>query len=407
MSFSRVPARNPFLIDSIGDTSDPSGKNPHAGTAAFSVWRSTSRPMEYVQERITTLHDFGDAAPPAPTGRTAVVVPMTEREHTSLAAERVLRTLSSVDPAAVVVPLRAAPDRVDEVVAWLEEFDLPLTVLWCTAPPVAAALREAGLAGAAGKGRDVWLGLGQVLEADYVVVHDADARSYAASHVPRLVFPLTRGKRFVKGYYARVENGRLYGRLCRLFYEPVVRALADRHAAAVVDYLGAFRYALAGEFAMTGEMARRVRAQRDWGLEVGTLGEAFRLAGVADSAQVDLGVHEHDHRAVGGPDGLGDMCDQVAAALFRAVTDAGLEPDYEALRADYREVAGAFVADYATDAAFNDLTHDAAAEREQVRTYAASIRPPPADTRLPAWADAPVAPDRLLDLSREAVADAT
>jgi len=39
--------------------------------------------MEYVQERIATLHDFDGTVPAAPTDRAAVVVPLTERDHAS------------------------------------------------------------------------------------------------------------------------------------------------------------------------------------------------------------------------------------------------------------------------------------------------------------------------------------
>jgi len=363
--------------------------------------------MEYVQEAVTTLHDFGDAYPPAPTERAAVVVPMTERDHAALAAERVLRTLEELDLGRVVVPLRAGPDEVGDVVAWVESFDLPAEVVWCTAPAVESALAEAGLDGTPGKGRDVWLGLGAALagDAEYVVVHDADATTYSRAHVPRLLHPVANGFAFSKGYYARVENDRIYGRLCRLFYEPLVRALADAHDAPVVEYLGAFRYALAGEFAATADLAGRLRVQRGWGLEVGTLGEAFGAAGVEGTAQVDLGVHEHDHRSVGGPDGLGDMCTEVGAALFQALADNGVEPEYERLRERYREHAYRLVDQYAADAGFNGLDYDPAAEREQVDTYVAGIREPGRDDRLPAWRSAPLDPGVVRDRSAAAIAE--
>ncbi|MEF8906331.1 MAG: glycosyl transferase family 2 [Haloarculaceae archaeon] len=363
--------------------------------------------MEYVQEAVTTLHDFGDAYPPAPTELAAVVVPMTERDHAALAAERVLRTLEELDLGRVVVPLRAGPGEVGEVVAWVESFDVPAEVVWCTAPAVESALAGAGLDGSPGKGRDVWLGLGAALagDAEYVVVHDADATTYSRAHVPRLLHPVANGFAFSKGYYARVENDRIYGRLCRLFYEPLVRALADAHDDPVVEYLGAFRYALAGEFAATAEVAGRLRAQRGWGLEVGTLGEAFGVAGPEGTAQVDLGVHEHDHRSVGGPDGLGDMCTEVGAALFRALADNGVEPDYGTLRERYREHAYRLVDQYAADAEFNGLDYDPAEEREQVDTYVAGVQAPAGDDRLPAWRDAPLDPATVREQSAAAVAE--
>jgi len=358
--------------------------------------------MEYVQERVTTLHDYGGAAPDAPTDRTTVVVPMTERDHPSLAAERVFETLSTVDPASVLVALRASPDRVGAVRSWLDGFDLPVSVLWCNAASLIERLRAVGLPGGSGKGRDVWLALGvAAAESEFVAVHDADAKSYAPTHVPRLLFPLARGDEFSKGYYARVENDRLYGRLNRLFYVPLVRALAETTDAPVLDYLGAFRYALAGEFAMTADLARQVRTPPGWGLEVATLGTAFRSAGFEGSAQVDLGQHEHDHRSVGGPDGLGDMCLEVSDALAHVLADAGVDPDYDSLPERYRAVADGLVEQYAADAAFNDLSYDPAIERAQVDTYATAVSAPGPDDRLPPWNDAPLAPEDVRALSRD------
>jgi glucosyl-3-phosphoglycerate synthase len=349
--------------------------------------------MEYVQERIATLHDLVDPIPDAPVDRATVVVPMTEREYASLATERVLNTLETVDPGRVLVALRASPDRVGPFLEWLESFDLPLELCWCNAPAVDSLLDEHDLGGEFGKGRDVWLALGLAsADSEYVVVHDADAKSYSGAHVPRLLAPLDAEFEFVKGYYARVENRRLYGRLFRLLYVPLVQALADAHDAAVVEYLGAFRYALSGEFAMTADLARSVRTQRTWGLEVGLLGDAFDAVGFGGTAQVDLGFHEHEHRSVTGTSGLTDMSREVAQALFRVLEDGGVAPEYETLPTRYCEVARELVDRYAADAAFNDLEYDRTHELEQIEAYAGAIGPPGADRRLPAWTDAAFAP---------------
>ncbi|WP_435335308.1 glycosyl transferase family 2 [Haloarchaeobius sp. TZWWS8] len=361
--------------------------------------------MEYVQERIATLHDLTNPTPAAPTDRAAVVVPMTEREYAGLAAEQVLSTLATVDPAAVIVPLRAPAECVPDFRTWLDSFDLDVELLWCSADPVSELLHEHGLENGFGKGRDVWLALGLAAErGDYVVVHDADAKTYSEAHVPRLLSPLTDGFEFTKGYYARVENDRLYGRLFRLFYAPVVRALDDAHDAPFLDYLDAFRYALSGEFAMTADLARQVRAQRAFGLEVGLLADTFAQAGFDGTAQVDLGRHEHDHRSVSGPTGLSDMAGQVGRALFNALDDHGVRPDFETLPERYREAANTLVRQYAADARFNGLEFDAVAEREQVAAYADSVRPPETDTRLPAWEDAPLSPDAVAAAAADAMA---
>lgn len=364
--------------------------------------------MEYGQERVATLHDLTGTVPDAPTDRAAVVVPMTEREYAGLAAERVLSELESAAPGEVVVALRAPPEKVGAFCDWLSGFDLPLSVVWANGPGVTDLLDEYGLNGAAGKGRDVWLALGvAAARSEYVVVHDADAKTYEAGDVARLLFPLSRGYEFSKGYYARVENGRLYGRLCRLFYAPLVRALADAHPdAAVLDYLDSFRYALAGEFGATADFVRALRVERHWGLEVGTLGEAFGYAGFAGTAQVDLGRYEHDHRAVSGPTGLSDMSRHVGRALLRAVESHGVTPDYATLPERYRRTAQSFVEQYAADAGFNGLDYDRSEEREQVDIYAEAVVPPGEDRRLPAWREVALTPDDVLEVSRSDVSAA-
>ena len=356
--------------------------------------------MEYVQERVTTLHALTDHRPDGPTDRAAVVVPMTEREYGTRAAERVLTTLETVDPARVIVPLRATPERVGPFADWLDGFDVDVETLWCDGPRLADLLADRGVDGDRGKGRDVWLALGRALDAEYVVVHDADTTTYSPAFVNRLLFPLAHDHEFSKGYYARVEDDGLYGRLFRLFFRPLIRSLADAHDADVLDYLASFRYALAGEFAATTDLVSRLRVQRGWGLEVGTLGEAFTHAGFDGSAQVDLGRYEHDHRSVDGPTGLADMSRAVGEATLRVVADAGVTPDYGTLPGKYREAADRLTRRYAADAAFNGLNYDRGDEREQVAMYADAVAEPGPDTRLPAWADAPISPTDVADAAR-------
>ena len=348
--------------------------------------------MDYAQERVTTLHALQDHTPAAPTDQAAVVVPMAQREYGSLATEQILSELEAVDPARVVVPLRASGDRVEPFCEWLDGYDLTLEVVWCDGARLADLLAANGLDGRRGKGRDVWLAMGRALQEKYVVLHDADTASYSRQYVPRLLFPLANGNAFSKGYYARVENDKLYGRLFRLFYTPFVRALETVYDAPVVEYLAAFRYALAGEFAATSELAANIRFQRRWGLEVGTLGEAYRNVGATGSAQVALGQYEHDHRSVSGPTGLSEMSESVASALLRVLIDHGIEPRPDALRERYRDAAGPLVDSYRLDARYNGLDTDAENERQQVSTYANAIGNPGPDDRLPAWADAPISP---------------
>jgi glucosyl-3-phosphoglycerate synthase len=363
--------------------------------------------MDYAQEQIATLHDLTDPTPDVPLADSAVVVPIRGDSTAAVTPTAVFETLAAVGPGEVVVPLRAPAAVAAAFREWVADRSLPVTVLWCGADAVDRVLADHGLDGESGKGRDVWLGLGvAAARAEYVAFHDADATTYDASWVPRLLAPLAGEFEFVKGYYARVEDGRLYGRLARLFVAPLLRALGARHDDPFLGYLSAFRYPLAGEAALTARAARQVRAQRAWGLELGLLGETYEVAGPSRTAQVDLGVHRHDHRPVGGSSGLSSMADQVGAALFRALQDHGIVPDHDGLSDAYREHASVLVDQYAADAGFNGLDYDAAAEREQVEQYAASVRAPGPDTRLPAWRDTELDPASVVAASQDALADA-
>jgi glucosyl-3-phosphoglycerate synthase len=363
--------------------------------------------MEYVQGRVATLHDLADPVPAAPVERAAVVIPMAERDCLSEAASRVLRTLERLGPARVVIPLRAPAERVGPVREWLAAYDLRTELLWCDGPRVTDLLADAGLDGARGKGRDVWLGVGRAADSAFVVVHDADTTTYDESFVRRLLFPLGRGYEFSKGYYARVEDRRLYGRLFRLFYVPLVRTLLDAHPEPFLQYLDSFRYALAGEFAATAETARRIRMPRRWGLEVGTLGDVFDVAGFAGTAQVDLGRYEHDHRGVDGSGGLSAMSRSVGKTLLRSVLDHGVDVDFDTLEARYRATAEGLVDQYELDAAFNGFEFDRGHERDQISRYAEAVAAPSGpDDRLPAWTDAPLDADAIADAAAADVAEA-
>lgn len=361
--------------------------------------------MEYVQERIATIHDYNGATPTTPVSRATIVVPLTAQDYGSAATERVFRTLASLNPERVIVPLRADSSIVQDVSEWLHSFELPLTLFWCTAPEVEQTLARYDLNGQTGKGRDVWLALGLASESEYVVVHDADAITYDETTVPRLLFPLSRGYAFSKAYYARIENQQFYGRLFRLFVTPLIRAVEQLGwTADLLAYLSAFRYTLSGEFALTGDLAKKLRVPRGWGLEIGTLADAFQHAGFDGTAQVDLGTHQHEHRPVEGDGGLGRMAHEVGETLYAVLEEHGIKPDYDTLADQYRQCAHTLIDQYATDAAFNGFSYDIEQEQEQVSLYAEAVTPPQSDTRLPAWESINLSPSTVLTESQNALA---
>ncbi|MFB6146979.1 MAG: glycosyl transferase family 2 [Halobacteriaceae archaeon] len=362
--------------------------------------------MDCTQEHVATLHDYGEAAPDAPVERAAVVVPMLAQDRGQAAPARVLESLAAAGPGRLLVALSAAPEEVGPALAWLDGLDCDPDVLWCDGPRVTDLLGERGIDGPSGKGRDLWLAVGVAAERDYVLLHDADVRTVQPRDARKLIYPLTADFDFAKAYYARTEDGRLYGRLCRLFYDPLVETLLEANDEPLLDYLDAFRYGLAGECAMTTAVARRLRPYPGWGFEVGALGDAYAVAGAERSAQVDLGRYAHDHRAVEGAGGLSTTAAGVANALFQLLSVHGVDPDFDDLAARYRERARAYVRRYEADAGLNDFDYDAADERSQVATYARAIEPPGPDERLPAWDATRLDPDEVWRAARNDRRDA-
>lgn len=94
------------------------------------------------------------------------------------------------------------------------------------------------------------------------------------------------------------------------------------------------------------------------------------------------------------------MAEDVAAALFRVVEARGVTPEYATLSQRFTETADRLVGQYAADAAFNGFDPDPVGERAQVERYAAAIRPPGTDDRLPPWTDAPLTPEAVREANR-------
>ncbi len=238
-----------------------------------------------------------------------------------------------------------------------------------------------------GKGRSVWMTIGYILADESVyamALHDTDIRNYRSEMLARLVYPVVHPAvdfEFSKGYYARVTD-RLYGRVTRLFYMPLIRSLKRiLEYNAFLDYLGNFRYPLSGEFAFISTLARGMRISPTWGLEVSLLSEVYRRASVNRICQVEIAdTYEHKHQSLDRqkPDeGLIRMATDIAEALFRVLSQDGVvmsQAFYRTLCAAYIEDSRVTVEKYHALSLINGLVYDRHSEIEASEAFVGSLR---------------------------------
>jgi glucosyl-3-phosphoglycerate synthase len=238
-----------------------------------------------------------------------------------------------------------------------------------------------------GKGCNVWYCLGYVQalgDVGAVALHDCDIKTYDRSLLARLVYPVVQpqfGYKFCKGYYARVSDQKLNGRVSRLLVSPLIRTmkqLADGHP--YLDYLDSFRYPLAGEFAMQTDVLHDLRIPSDWGLEIGLLSEMYRNYSTNRLCQVEVAdTYDHKHQDLSAEDatrGLSRMSLDISKALFKKLATFGVVFNTGTVRtakACYYRIALDLIESYANDAAMNGLKLDRHAEEQAVELFAANI----------------------------------
>ncbi len=264
-------------------------------------------------------------------------------------------------------------------------------VIWNDGPRMMAIDRELGEAGLSsgerGKGRNVWYSMGYALangNADVIGLHDCDIVTYSKEMLVRLFYPVvnpTTSYIFCKGYYPRIADGRMNGRVSRLLVGPILTALNRTLGhQPYLNFLAAFRYPLAGEFAMRASMVPDMRIPSDWGLEIGVLSEVWRNLGSRSACQVDISdAYDHKHQPLSEDDpsgGLSRMSIDICKSLFRKLATDGIilsQETFRTLKATYLRIALDMIEAYFNDARMNGLHVDRHAEERAVELFAANI----------------------------------
>ncbi|MBV0912394.1 glycosyltransferase family protein [Anianabacter salinae] len=264
-------------------------------------------------------------------------------------------------------------------------------VIWNDSPRMLDLQRRLDSIGLApdepGKGKNVWSCMGYLMacaDAAVMAIHDCDIVTYEAGMLARLVYPVANPNfpyQLSKGFYPRIGDGKLNGRVTRLLVSPLLIALkkviGDRD---YIDYLRSFRYPLSGEFALRTSVLPDLRIPSDWGLEIGVLSEAWRNLAPRAVCQVELSdAYDHKHQALSPDDaqaGLNRMSTDICKAIFRklAADGAVFTPNvFRTLKATYYRSALDLLEFYYHDARMNGLTLDRHSEEASIEMFAENI----------------------------------
>lgn len=217
-----------------------------------------------------------------------------------------------------------------------------------------------------------------------IALHDCDIVNYRREIVSRLFYPVVHPAmdyEFSKGYYARATD-KIYGRVTRLFYTPLIRTLKRILGYnPFLEFLDSFRYALSGEFALMNSLAKGIRISPTWGLEVSLLSEVYQNTTQNRVCQVEIiETYEHKHQKLEKSkpnEGLIRMATDISKALFRVLSQDGIvmsEAFFRTLCTAYVQESRVAIEKYHALSLLNGLKYDRHGEIEAVEAFAGSLR---------------------------------
>jgi len=287
-------------------------------------------------------------------------------------------------------------DRANEAQAkkawnFFKKLNCPFTILWNDGPNLLKLDKELKNYNLApqelGKGRNVWYCLGMAIargEARSIAFHDCDILTFDRRLLAKLFYPVVNplfNFEFCKGYYPRVAEGKMNGRVSRLLVTPLLTAMEKTVGHNdYLDYMKAFKYPLAGEFSFRRNLMADMRIPCDWGIEIGILSEMYRNQASNRICQVDLAdTYDHKHQDLSIDDqtkGLSKMSIDIIKTLIKKLATQGnsfsLET-FRSIKATYYRTALDMIDIYRSDALMNGLKYDSHMEEKAVELFALNI----------------------------------
>ena len=315
--------------------------------------------------------------------------------------------------------------------AWkfFKKLKVPFSILWNDGPKLKKLDKELKKIDLApkqmGKGRNVWYCIGMAIardEARSVALHDCDIKTYDRRLLAKLFYPVENplfNYEFCKGYYPRIADNRMHGRVARLLVNPLLTAMEKTIGKSdYIDFMKSFKYPLAGEFSFRRNILPELRISSDWGIEIAILSEMQRNYSSNNICQVELADnYDHKHQILSIKDsskGLSKMSIDIIKTLVRKLATQGYsfsKETFRSIKATYYRSALDLTDIYRSDAQMNGLKFDSHNEEKTVELFALNIMKAgelffesPMDTPfIPTWHRVKSAIPDFLDRFKESV----
>ena len=391
---------------------------------------------------VSTLHDFGtkstteiekDLLSFSKERKMELILPCLFSELEGSALPNIIDQISKTKYLNhVIIGLdKASESQAKKAWKFFKKINVPFTILWNDGPKLKkldSELKKKNLApNQMGKGRNVWYCIGMCIARDTarsVALHDCDIKTYDRRMLAKLFYPVVNplfNFEFCKGYYPRIANNKMNGRVARLLVGPLLTALEKTIGQSdYLNFMKSFKYPLAGEFSFRRNVLPELRISSDWGIEVGILSEMQRSFSPNNICQVDLAdAYDHKHQDLSIDDetkGLSKMSIDIIKTFIKKLATQGnsfSRETFRSLKATYYRSALDLIDIYRSDAAMNGLKFDSHKEEEAVELFAVNIMKAgeafyinPMDTPfIPTWSRVKSAiPDFLVRLN-EAVSE--
>ena len=351
---------------------------------------------------VSTLHDFGTKSTKEIEGellkfsserKMELILPCLFSEIEGDALPKIVSEIKKTNYLNhIIIGLdKANEDQARKAWTFFEQLETPFTILWNDGPNLKKLdkeLKKKDLAPSEkGKGRNVWYCIGMSIARDTarsVALHDCDIKTYDRRMLAKLFYPVVNpllNFEFCKGYYPRVADGKMNGRVARLLVFPLLTALEKTIGKSdYLDFMKSFKYPLAGEFSFRRNVLPELRISSDWGIEIGILSEMQRSYSPQNICQVDLAeTYDHKHQKLSIDDetkGLSRMSIDIIKTFIKKLATQGhsfSREKFRSLKATYYRSALDLIDIYRSDAEMNGLKLDTHTEEKTVELFARNI----------------------------------